>query len=118
MHVFIANLHKDTAALGQQIPRYGQPVANITQIAVNAVPPGIAKGFDLFRLAGDVRRVAVFDIAAGGRPLKIGIEFDAVRRVEINALHLPRSPSRSASEPMTCRLSPRIMRFVQFWSWA
>ncbi|GHT90175.1 hypothetical protein FACS1894101_2320 [Betaproteobacteria bacterium] len=59
---------------------------------MNAVPPGIPKGFDLFRFAGNVRGVAVFDIAAGGRPLKIGIEFDAVRRVKIDALHLAAQP--------------------------
>jgi MFS family permease len=32
------------------------------------------------------------------------------------AHRLPRSPSRSASEAITCRLSPRIMRLVQLAS--
>jgi len=32
---------------------------------MNTVPPGVAKGLDLFRLAGDVLGVAVLDVAIG-----------------------------------------------------
>ena len=55
---------------------------------MNAVAPGIAKCLDLFRFAGDVVGVPIFHIATGRGPLEIGIEFDAIGRVEIDALHL------------------------------
>ena len=55
---------------------------------MNAVAPGVAEGLDLFRLAGDVVGVAVLDVAAGGGPLEVAVEFDAVGRIEIDALHL------------------------------
>lgn len=44
---------------------------------MDAVAPGVA-GLDLFRPAGDVLGVAVVDIAAGGGPLEVGVELDAV----------------------------------------
>ena len=53
---------------------------------MNAIAPSIAESFDLFRFAGDVVGVAVLHVAAGGAPLEIGIELDAVGRIEINAL--------------------------------
>ncbi len=92
MHILIPNLHKDRARIGQQIPRHGQPVAQIGQVGMNAVAPGIAEGFDLLRLAGDVVGVAIFHVAAGGGPLEVGVEFDAVGRIEIDALHLAAQP--------------------------
>src|SRR3546814_5294604 len=64
MHILIANLHKDAAAVGQQIPRHGEPVAQISEVAVDAVAPGVAKGFDLLGFAGDVVGVAVLHVAA------------------------------------------------------
>ncbi len=50
--------------------------------------PGVAEGFDLLRLAGDVVGVAVLHVAAGGGPLEVAVELDAVRRVDVDALHL------------------------------
>ena len=50
--------------------------------------PGVAEGFDLLRLAGDVAGVAVLHVAARGRPLEIAVELDAVGRIDIDALHL------------------------------
>src|SRR3546814_20647451 len=88
MHILIANLHKDAAAVGQQIPRHGEPVAQISEVAVDAVAPGVAKGFDLLGFAGDVVGVAVLPVAAGSAPLEVAVEFDAVGRTEINALTL------------------------------
>lgn len=49
---------------------------------------GIPEGLDLFRFTGDVVGLAVLHIPAGGGPLKIGVEFDAIGRVKIDALHL------------------------------
>ena len=50
--------------------------------------PGIPKCLDLFGLAGDVVRLAVLDVTAGRRPLKVAVEFDAVGRIEVDALNL------------------------------
>lgn len=55
---------------------------------MDAVAPGITEGFDLFGFAADVVFIAVFDVTAGGGPLEVGVEFDAVGRVDINALDL------------------------------
>ena len=41
-------------ALGQQVARDGQPVAQVGEVGVDAVPPGVAEGLHLLRLAGDV----------------------------------------------------------------
>jgi len=59
---------------------------------VDAITPGIPECLDLFGLAGNMRGVAVLDIAAGGGPLEIAVEFDAIRRVKIDALHLAAQP--------------------------
>ena len=55
---------------------------------MDAIAPGIAKRLDLLGLARDVLLLAVLHVAAGGAPLKIAVEFDAVGRVEVDALHL------------------------------
>jgi hypothetical protein len=72
----------------QQVARHGQPVAQVGEVGVDAVAPGVAEGFDLLRLARDVVGVAVLHVAAGGGPLEVGVELDAVGRVEVDALHL------------------------------
>ena len=56
---------------------------------MDAIAPGVAEGFDLLGFAGDVVSVTVLHIAAGGGPLEIGVEFDAVGRVNVDALDLP-----------------------------
>src|SRR5208337_649262 len=53
-----------------------------------AVAPSVAERFDLLRFAGDLLSLAILYVAAGGAPLEVAVEFDAVRRVDINALHL------------------------------
>jgi hypothetical protein len=72
VHILIADLHEDRAAnpVGQQIPRHGQPVAQVGQVGMDAIAPGVAKRLDLLRLAGDVVGVAVLHVAAGGAPLE------------------------------------------------
>ena len=88
MDIFISNLHENRARLVQQVPRNRQPVPDVGEVAVNPVPPGVTEGFDLLGLPGDVLGAAVLDVAAGGGPLEIAIELDAVGWVEIDALYL------------------------------
>ena len=88
MHILIPDLHKDRAGIRQQIPRHGQPIPQISQVGMNPVPPGIPECLDLLRLPGDVVGVAVLHVPAGGGPLEVGVELDAVGRVEVDALHL------------------------------
>ncbi|MCG8350545.1 MAG: hypothetical protein MI924_22485, partial [Chloroflexales bacterium] len=54
---------------------------------MDAIAPGVAEGFNLFWLAGNVGGFTVLDIAAGGAPLEVAVELDAVGRVDVDALH-------------------------------
>jgi hypothetical protein len=56
---------------------------------MNPIFPSISKGFDLLGLSCDVVRSSILHIPAGGRPLKITIKLNPIRRIKINALHLP-----------------------------
>ena len=69
--IFIADLHEDRAGIGEQIAGDGEAVAKVGEIGVDAVAPGVAEGFDLLGLAGDVVGVAVLHVAAGGGPLEV-----------------------------------------------
>ena len=88
MHVFISDLHEDRTAFREQVPRHDQAIPQVRQVGVNAVAPSVTEGLDLFRFAGDVGGVAVFDVPAGGGPLEVGVELDAVGRVDVDTLHL------------------------------
>ena len=88
MHVLIADLHKNAAALGEQIAHDGQPVAEVREIRVDAILPGIAESLHLFGLSRDLVQLAVLDVAGTGGDLPVGIELDAIGGVEIDALHL------------------------------
>ena len=55
---------------------------------MNAIAPCVAECFYLLRLASDVIDVAVLHIAARRGPLKIGVELDAIGRIDVDALHL------------------------------
>jgi len=46
-------------------------------------PPSVTEGFNLFLARGDVVEFAVLHFSAGGAPLEIGVERDAVRRVHV-----------------------------------
>ena len=89
MQIFIADLHEDAAAVGEKFPRHRQPVAQIGEIGMNAERPGVAISLNHLRLARQVL-LAVFHVALAELRLEVGGEFDAVRRVEINHLHLAR----------------------------
>ncbi|MBN6742956.1 hypothetical protein JKG47_21195 [Acidithiobacillus sp. MC6.1] len=47
-----------------EAPRF-DPAQISLEHGMNTVPPGVAEGLDLFRLAGDVLGVAVLDVAIG-----------------------------------------------------
>src|SRR5437667_7066004 len=55
---------------------------------MNPIAPRIPERLHLFRLSRDVRCVAVLHVATGRAPLKIRVELDAVRRVDVDALDL------------------------------
>src|SRR5438876_4358778 len=55
---------------------------------MNPIAPRIPERLHLLRLSRDVRRVAVLHVATGRAPLKIRVELDAVRRVDVDALDL------------------------------
>ena len=57
-------------------------------LAMYTVVPGVAKGFHLLWLASDMARVTILHVTAGGAPLEVAAELDAVGRVEVDALHL------------------------------
>ena len=88
MNISFADLHEYGTTLRQQLPRHGQPLAQVAQVGVDAVAPSVPKSLHLLGLAGDVVGLAVLHVAAGGGPLEVGVEADAVGRVDIDALHL------------------------------
>ena len=92
MDVLVPDLHEDRAALGQQLPRHRQPIAEVREVGVDPVPPCVPKRLHLLRLTGDVLRLAVLHVATGGGPLEVRVELDAVGRVEVDALHLAAKP--------------------------
>ncbi len=54
---------------------------------MNPVSPRIAKGLDLLGFTGDVIGFTILDIAACRRPLKVGVELDTVRWIDVDALN-------------------------------
>ena len=88
MHILVANLDKDRPVSVSRSRAHGETVTEVSEIAVNAIAPGVTEGLDLFRLAGDVIGIAVLHVAAGRRPLEIAVELDAIWWIEIDALHL------------------------------
>ena len=92
MDVLIPNLHEDRSALRQQIPCHRQPIPQVRQVRMDPVPPRVPERLDLLRLAGDVVGLAVLHVPAGGGPLEVGVELDAVGRIDVDALHLAAQP--------------------------
>ena len=84
---------------------------------MDSVAPGVAEGLHLLGFAGDVFGFSVAHVAARVGPLEVGVELDAVGRVEVDALHLAAQAFALGREAITCRLSPRIMRLDQLASW-
>ena len=59
---------------------------------MDSVTPGVAEGFHLLGLAGDVARIPVLDVPARCRPLKVAVELDPIRWIKVDALHLASQP--------------------------
>src|ERR1017187_4531797 len=87
MHIFVADLDKNGAGIGEQVAGDSESVTKVGEVAVDTVAPGVAEGFDLLGLAGDVVGLAVLHVTAGGGPLEVAVELDAVGWVEVDALH-------------------------------
>ena len=94
----------------EQVARDGKPVAQISEIGVDAVAPSVTEGAHLLRLACDVVLRCRPSRRVSGAPLEVRVEFDAIGRVEIDALHLARaappvrrgSPSLTGCRPRSC----------------
>ena len=52
MNILITNLHKDAAAVCQQLFGDNQPVTEVGEVGVNTEGPRIAVGFDLLSFTG------------------------------------------------------------------
>jgi len=89
VQVLVVDLDEDGAAFGEKFPAQKQPVAQVGQVRVNAERPGVAVGFDLLRLVGDVF-VLVLHVAAVNAGLEVAGVPDAVGRVYVDHLHLAR----------------------------
>ena len=89
MDIFIADLDEDGAGVGEEVPSEDESVAEVGEVGVDAIAPGVAEGFDLLGFAGDVIGLAVLDVAGGGGPLEVGVELDAVGWIEVEALDFP-----------------------------
>src|SRR5882672_6133625 len=89
MDIFVADLHEYGAGIREQIAGDGEAVTEIREVAMNTVAPRITESLYLLRFAGDVAGVAILHVAAGRGPLEVAVEFDAVGRVKVDALHLP-----------------------------
>lgn len=76
--VLFADLDEAGPALGEELARHRESVAQIGEVGMDAVAPGIPEGLHLFGLAGEVVEIAILDVARGGRPLEVRVEADAV----------------------------------------
>jgi len=81
MKVLVADLDEDAAGFGEQVAGDGQAVAQVGQIGMDAVLPGVAERLDLLRLARDLVELAVLDVARARGDLPVRVELDAVATV-------------------------------------
>ena len=92
MDVFVPYLNKDTTAFRQQLPRHHKPIAQISEIAMDTVLPGIPERLHLLRLTRHTVGLAFLHIAAARARLPVAREANAVRRVQVDHLHLAAQP--------------------------
>ena len=117
MDVLVADLDEAAAALGEQVPRDDEPVAQVGEVRVDAEFPGVAECLDLLDLEAGVFELAVLHVALAGADLPVRAELDAVGRVHVDHLDLAaQAPRARRVSAITWRLSPRIMRFDQLAS--
>ncbi len=88
VHVLVADLHEDAAALGEELARDRQAVAQVGEVRVDAELPGVAERLDLLGLAGRVLGLAVLHVALARAHLPVAAELDAVGRVHVDHLDL------------------------------
>ena len=87
MYVFDSNLHKHTAAVGQQLLRHRQTIPQVGQIRMHPQRPGVTVGLDHLGLTRQVLHL-VLDVALAQLRLKVALEADAVGWVDVDHLHL------------------------------
>src|SRR5438034_521595 len=91
MSILVADLHENAAGIGKKVACDGKAIAEIGEVAMDAIAPSVPEGFDLLRLAGDVADVILY-VATGSTPLEVAVELDAVGRIDVNALHPAAQP--------------------------
>ena len=87
MDVFIGDLHEARAGFVEELAGDEQAFAQVAEVGVNAQFPGVAKGLHLFGFAGEGVVIAVLHGAVVEANLPVRAVFDAVGRVEVDALH-------------------------------
>src|SRR5437016_3027713 len=92
MQVFVPDLNEHAASIRQQLTRHEQPVPQVSEIGVDPELPGIAECTHLLRLSRRVLYLPVLYLPLARAHLPIRSELDPVRRIEIDALHLPLEP--------------------------
>ena len=92
MQVGVGHLHENAPRRVQQLARQQKPVAQVRQIRMDAELPCVAVRLHRFRLARQAVVVAVDDIALAHEGLEVRAELHAVRRIDIDRLHLPAEP--------------------------
>ena len=55
MNIFVADLYENGTGISKQIAGYNQTVAQVSEIAMDSVTPGVTESFDLLWLSGDIR---------------------------------------------------------------
>src|SRR2546427_22745 len=88
MYVLVADLDKDRSSFCEEIESHGEPVAQVSEIRMDAQLPGITKSANLLWLPGGICGLAVLYIPLPRAHLPVRPEFDAVGRVEVDTLHL------------------------------
>ena len=92
MHILVGDLHKHRARVRQQVARKLDAVAQVREVAVHLEPPRVAVCLDHLRLARQRRIVAVAHVAPVRGGLEVRVVGDAVRRVDVDHLHLASHP--------------------------
>ncbi len=88
VYVLIADLDEARPALMQKLPGEKEAVAQVGQVRVDAEFPSVAEGPDHLRLLGQVVVLAVLDVALVDEGLEVAAVADAIRRVDVDHLHL------------------------------
>src|SRR4051794_1283493 len=88
MDVLIADLDETRPRLRQEFARCGKAIAQVAQIRVDAQLPGVSKRPDLLRFPRHIVDPPVLDLSASSCSLPVGAKADAVRRVDVDHLHL------------------------------